>query len=139
MSNIIYFVFWARLVSWDEITLIQTFFILWFFMSAIRPRQNLNSKIGLKKLFLDPPYLFTFIFAKQIWKTMEKLIQSVNLSTWSVFFSTFFAKIHNNGFTSRLWWKNTKILQKEPKLANFMAEEVSDQNKVFQNTNFVKY
>ena len=139
MSNIIYFVFWARLVSWDEITLIQTFFILWFFMSAIRPRQNLNSKIGLKKLFLDPPYLFTFIFAKQIWKTMEKLIQPVNLSTWSVFFSTFFAKIHNNGFTSCLWRKVTKILQKEPNSANSWPKSYLIKTNFYKNTNFTKF
>ena len=47
------FVFWSRLIRWRKLTLIQTFFYLMVFMSAIRPLQNLNSKIGPKhvKLF----------------------------------------------------------------------------------------
>ena len=61
MPNFIHFGFWASPVSWDEVTLIQTFFCLVVFTSAIRPRQNLNSKIGPKLCSWSSIFVFIYI------------------------------------------------------------------------------
>ena len=64
MPYFTYFGFWVRLVSWEEITLIQTFFYLEFFVSDIRLRQNKILKIRLKvsKLFESTMFICNYLF-----------------------------------------------------------------------------
>ena len=109
------------------------------FINSIRRLQNQNSKIGPKINNSILP-CFLSIFWKQI-NSKKWLIQSTSQlgSVFSQVFSTFAAHIRNCRVTSYLWRKVIKLSQKEPKSANFLSEELSNQNKFFQNLIFLKY
>ena len=86
MPYFMYFCFWVRLVSWDKITLIQTFFYVEFFTSNIRRRQNLNRQIRLKLSNLFESSIF-ICFVKIVNTDSEKtdLLMKMDLNSLNFF------------------------------------------------------